>query len=146
MAWLLDSSLGSKDAKRYTMGIKDTLSNSHTALNVRKESSTSSTVLYQTVKQSNYAFLLLDTGTKYNGFYKIQSDPVLNSSRSAINTSSGVYNFGTMYGYASADYITVVNQGNSNPGVTGLYKETDGNWYYQVNAQQRKKFSGPDIY
>jgi len=116
IAWNLDYDNGSKDAKKYTLGIKDNMSHKHTNLNVRKETNTTSTVLYQTGGQSNHSFLVLNS-TASNGFYKVQSDGVLNSGRTAINTSSGEYNFGTMYAYASSDYVTIVSSGDgSDPG------------------------------
>lgn len=106
--WTLDRANGSKDAKKYTIAIKDTINSQHITLNVRKESSASSTKLYSTVSQANIAFLVLG---EENGFYKIQSDPVLNSSRSGIDTSTGNYDYNRMYAYASKDYLTMVNQG-----------------------------------
>ena len=114
VAWNLDNNNGQKDYEKYTIGIKDLLSNKHTTLNVRNISSTdsSSTVLYKTVSQSQYAFLILNNGTLENGFYKVQSDPVLNSERTEIDTSTGNYNFSTMYAYAHSDYVTIVHNGN----------------------------------
>ncbi len=117
IAWNLDSENGSGDAGRYTIGIKDLLGNQHTSLNVRKESNTGSAVLYTTVPQSQYAFLILDDKSQ-NGFYKVQSDPVLNGGRTGIDTSTGVYNSGSMYGYVSTDYVTVVNTGKNQSGTT----------------------------
>ena len=109
VAWVLDKANGNKDTNAYSIGIKDTISSDHTALNVRKESNVSSTKLYNTGKQSFHAFLII---SEENEFYKIQSDGVLNSDRSAIDNSSGVYRFSTMYAYASKDYITKVSSGN----------------------------------
>lgn len=115
--WKLDRANGSKDANKYTIAIKDTINSSHITLNVRKESSASSTRLYSTVPQSNIAFLVLG---EENGFYKIQSDPVLNSSRSGIDTSTGNYDYSRMYAYASKDYMTIVSQGTGgNQGAGG---------------------------
>ncbi len=56
MMWFFDKANGSRDYSKYTIGIKDLMSNEHTVLNIRKESSTSSAVLYQTVQQSQYSF------------------------------------------------------------------------------------------
>lgn len=109
IAWSLDESQGGKDAGRYTLGIKETIPGIHTAVNVRKEATTSSASLYKTAKESNFAVLLLDS-QPVNGFYKIQSDPVLTEDRSKIEEKSGVYDYGSMYAYLSSDYITVIPQ------------------------------------
>ena len=113
MMWYFDKANGSRDYGKYTIGIKDLMSNEHTILNVRKESNTSSTVLYQTVSQSQYSFLLLDNGQISNGFYKIQSDAVLTSGRNGADTDSGTYKFNDMYAYVSADYISFIQKGNN---------------------------------
>lgn len=110
VAWALDKVNGYEDVDSYTIGIKDLLSSEHTSLNVRKESSASSTKLYNTGSQSMHAFLILG---EENGFYKIQSDPVLTSGRTAIDNTSGVYNFSQMYAYSSSSYITKVISGNT---------------------------------
>lgn len=106
--WTLDRAGGMRDAQKYTVAIKDTLSNQHVTLNIRKESSAGSTRLYSTTSQSNIAFIVLGNE---NGFYKIQSDPVLNSARTSVDTSTGIYDYNKMYAYASMDYMIVVNQG-----------------------------------
>lgn len=108
-AWILSDST---DQYQYTIGIKDTLSTEHTDLNVRKETSASSTKLFSTGTQSNHAFIILGES---NGFYKVQSDPVLNSGRTAIDSSTGKYNFSSMYAYVSCDYVDKVSAiGNNN--------------------------------
>lgn len=108
IAWSLDNGNGKKDQYRYTIGIKDPLPSSHTRLNVRKEATTSSTVLYTTGLRSNYAFLIRGES---GGFYNIQSDPVLNSGRTQIDSNTGVYNASSMYAYTSKDYVTIVSNG-----------------------------------
>jgi len=119
IAWNLDYDNGSKDAKKYTIGIKDNMSHKHTNLNIRKDANASSTVLYQTGSQSNHSFLILNT-TASDGFYKVQSDGVLNSGRTAVNTSSGEYSFANMYAYASTSYVAIVSQGDGSvPGAGG---------------------------
>lgn len=113
IAWNLDS--GEKDRYKYTIGVKDASGTTHTDLNIRKDSSAASTSLFTTGKQTGQAFIVLGEA---NGFYKLQSDPVLNNGRTAIDNSSGKYNFSSMYVYASKDYLTVVsgkvNSGDSN--------------------------------
>lgn len=115
VAWSLDKANGNRDAGKYTIGIKDTFSNQHTDLNVRQERSASSAKVYSTGTQSSHAFILMEQNPT-SGFYKIQSDPVLNSSRNSINAGSGQYDFGNMYAYVSSDYITKVVAGNGNSG------------------------------
>ena len=121
MAWVLDKQGGSKDSGMYTIGIKDTIATEYNNVKVRSGSSTSATVLYKTGNNTGYAVLLQKTVAE-NGFYKIQSDGVLNSGRTAINTSSGKYNITSMYAYISDDYVTVVNKGND---VTGQQPEEE---------------------
>ena len=126
LAWTIDSEGGKKDRNKYKIGIKDTLPTSHTALNVRKEASTSTTSLYNTGSSSNYAFLLLGES---GNFYKIQSDPVLNSGRTQIDKNTGKYNASAMYAYSSKDYIKVVNSGSSgsNNSSSGSNNNSSGN-------------------
>lgn len=111
MAYSLDKNGGRKDQGKYTIGIKDTINTTHNSVNVRNTASTSSgsKVLYNTDTYSNYAVLILNSKAT-NSFYKIQSEPVLNSSRTAIS-SSGAYNFDKMYAYISSDYVQIVNKG-----------------------------------
>ena len=104
IVWNLDSAR--KDMSKYTIGVKDVSGTTHTDLNIRKDSSVSSAGLFTTGKQTGQAFIILGEA---NGFYKLQSDPVLNSGRTAIDNSSGKYNFSSMYVFASKDYLTVVN-------------------------------------
>lgn len=111
MAWRFDNKGGNKDAHRYTIGIVNTIATEHDNVNVRNASNTSSTVLYKTGGWTSYA-VLLQKNAKENGFYKIQSDAVLNSGRTAIDKSSGKYNIGNMYAYISADYVQIVHKGS----------------------------------
>ena len=144
-AYYLGEKLSSKDEYRYTIGIKDPISCMKTIptnnLNIRNRNSTSSSRLYYAANLYGVAFLLKDGNTSTNGFYRIQSDPVLKSGRTGIDSNSGKYNFTEMYAYVSASYITVVNSGagSNNNGVTdkrlnGVIKASDGNWYYYVNG------------
>ena len=94
--------------------------------NVRKEASTSTTSLYNTGSSSNYAFLILGES---GSFYKVQSDPVLNSGRTQIDKNTGKYNASAMYAYSSKDYIKVVNSGSSgsNNSSSGSNNNSSGN-------------------
>lgn len=100
-ALLLDAD--GADRNKYTIGIKDVNGIDHTDMNVSKDSNASSKSLFTTGSQTTQAFLLLG---EENGFYKVQSDPVLNSGRTEINSKSGEYNFSSMYLYVSKDYVT----------------------------------------
>lgn len=126
VAWNLDKTGGSGDYGKYTIGIKNTINTGHSNVNVRKEATTSSDVLYQTGKHSNYAVLIR---TEKDGFYEIQSDPVLASGRTGIDTSSGKYNADSMYAYISKDYVTIVSDGNE-----PIVDDTEG-IDYSVHAQ-----------
>ena len=110
IAYTLDSIGDNKDYGTYTIGIKDTVSTDHTCVNVRAESNTSSSILYTTEKITNYAVLLQKVASE-NGYYKIQSDGVLNSDHTEINTASGQYNYGKMYAYILASKVKIVHEG-----------------------------------
>lgn len=89
-----------------------------TNLNVRKEASTTSTSLYQTTTADNYPMIILSEvqGSNVSGnttWYKIQSDPTLNSSRTQIVQDQGEYDFNNFYGYVSSSYVTKITQGNN---------------------------------
>ena len=135
IAWQLDNENGQKDRYKYTIGIKDTINTKYNVVNVRKEANTASNVLYTTTSSSgrsvsNYAVLIKGSS---GSFYQIQSDPVLNSGRTAINSSSGAYNFSNMYAYISKDYVTVVS-GKVSGGYTQTPSSSEG-ITYSVHAQ-----------
>lgn len=112
IAWRLDSTLGSKDAGAYTLAAKEIIPDTHISVNVRKEQNVSSTLLYKTGKAANYVVLVRNEEPS-EGFYEIQSDAVLDSSRSTVVKDSGKYDFEGMYGYMSSDYLTVVSRGKN---------------------------------
>lgn len=112
IAWRLDSTLGSKDAGAYTLAVKEIIPDTHISVNVRKEQNVSSTLLYKTGKAANYVVLVRNEEPS-EGFYEIQSDAVLDSSRSTVVKDSGKYDFEGMYGYMSSDYLTVVSRGKN---------------------------------
>ena len=136
IAWQLDNENGQKDRYKYTIGIKDTINTKYNVVNVRKEANTASNVLYTTTSSSgrsvsNYAVLIKGSS---GSFYQIQSDPVLNSGRTAINSSSGAYNFSNMYAYISKDYVTAVSGKVSGGGDTQTPSSSEG-ITYSVHAQ-----------
>lgn len=110
LIWTLDRSGGGKDANAYSLGIKDTVNTSHNNVNVRNAAGSSGTALYKTGAWANYAVLIQNT-TAETGFYRIQSDAVLNGDRSSVVKGQGKYSFDKMYAYISADYVSVVGQG-----------------------------------
>ena len=120
-----------RDEGRYTLGIKDTLNSHHTSLNIRTDNSTSSTSVYTTRKCSNTSFII--RGEK-EGWYQVQSDPVLTGDRKSIDQSTGVYNFDNMYLYAHKDYIQVAYKGkdSNNPGTNGNTNLTSSR--YKINS------------
>lgn len=130
VAWKLDAAGGNADQYAYTLAIKDTLASSHNNLPVRSESNAGAAVMYKTGTQSNTSFLVQDTAAQ-NGFYKIYSDGVLNSSRTGIDSASGKYNFGTMHGYIAADSVVLVNQGQTITGFNQFIDVNSNDWYYE---------------
>lgn len=114
-AWLLDGNSGSKDTGLYTIGIKSASGN----VNIRAESTTNSSLLYNTGIQPQSSYLVLNQKTEGN-FYKIQSDSVINGSRNGIDSTSGSYDFTSMYAYIHADYITLVSKGMDVPSSDAL--------------------------
>lgn len=111
----MDASISSKDNDYYTLGIKDIYLTTHTALNVRSSSNTSSSVLYTTIKNPAYAFIIKDAST-INDFYKIQSE---------VASSDGTYSFNNT-GYVSNQYVTLLNNISHTQG----WKKENNYWYY----------------
>lgn len=146
-AWRLDKIGGNKDRYIYTIGIKDTLSSSHQNLPVRAGSNTGAAVMYNTGTQSNTSFLLWD-GTAQNGFYKIMSDGVLNSSRTGIDGSTGKYNFSNMYGYIASNSIIIMNQGTNLGSVDKFRDVSEGQWFYDYTkfVYDRGIMTGMDMF
>lgn len=95
----MDASISSKDNDYYTLGIKDIYLTTHTALNVRSSSNTNSSVLYTTIKNPAYSFIIKDASA-INDFYKIQSE---------VASSDGTYSFDNT-GYVSNQYVTLLIQ------------------------------------
>ena len=134
-AWSLDLYTKDKsDVGKETLVFKDA-----GAVNVRKEPSTSSTVLYTTPENANMSFVLLDEvkGSTVSGsdvWYKIQLDVPLNSGRTAIDYSGNKYDFAKSYGYIhssllSKDVLDNDSGGGSGDGGSdsGAYKKGDVN-------------------
>ena len=134
-AWSLDLYTKDKsDVGKETLVFKDA-----GAVNVRKEPSASSTVLYTTPENANMSFVLLEEvkGSTVSGsdvWYKIQLDVPLNSNRTAIDYSGDKYDFAKSYGYIhssllSKDVLDNDSGGGSGDGGSdsGAYKKGDVN-------------------
>ena len=117
----MDSTLGSKDAGAYTLAAKEIIPDTHISVNVRKEQNVSSTLLYKTGKAANYVVLVRNEEPS-EGFYEIQSDAVLDSSRSTVVKDSGKYDFEGMYGYMSSDYLHGGKPGEEHTGAGTGYR------------------------
>lgn len=115
IVWRLDHAMGEKDAGKYTLAVKEIVPKEHVSVNVRKEPSASSTLLYKTGKAANYVVLVRNREAK-DGFYEIQSDGVLDEKREGVVKSSGNYSFEQMYGYMSADYLTMISSSKQEDG------------------------------
>ena len=128
IVWRLDHAMGEKDAGKYTLAVKEIVPKEHVSVNVRKEPSASSTLLYKTGKAANYVVLVRNQEAK-DGFYEIQSDGVLDEKREGVVKSSGNYSFEQMYGYMSADYLTLISS----------LKQEDGETQEPVAPEENQK-------
>lgn len=110
------------DQDFYTLAIKQ----EDTMINIRKDPSINSTILYKSSKNNHYPLIILGSveGDAINGnnkWYKVQSDPPLANDRSYALQSgthagfNGEYNYDVSYGYVSAEYVNIVNRGQQNP-------------------------------
>ena len=153
ICWKVDNYLGGTDSKKYTIGIKDTLSNLHSVVNIKNSSNTNSTTLYstyptsskisnKTLAPSNFAFLILKDG-KSNGDYKIQSDGSIDSTRSKIVVQSE-YNYDSNYAYIPTNSITIVSNGSNSSSQLNTSNvegqptgktDSEPTLYYQSNCQ-----------
>lgn len=128
IVWRLDHAMGEKDAGKYTLAVKEIVPKEHVSVNVQKEPSASSTLLYKTGKAANYVVLVRNQEAK-DGFYEIQSDGVLDEKREGVVKSSGNYSFEQMYGYMSADYLTLIS----------FSKQEDGEAQEPVAPEENQK-------
>lgn len=97
----IDQKMGNKDYQKYTIGI----AKEKTSIKVKKETSDSSSTLYEISDLPSYSFLILG---EINGYYKIQSDPTLNANRTGIQQSKYVYDFNNDYGYIKKSDVAYV--------------------------------------
>lgn len=132
--WYAEKYVDKSDVGDYKIGFKAT-----GTINIRKEATTSSPIIYTTPKNTNMAFVILGevTGEKIDGstkWYKIQLDPSLNSARKAIDLSGNSYNFSKSYGYIHSSLLSKAlyseeGGGSDKPGNpdTPTYKKGDVN-------------------
>lgn len=106
-----------KDYGKYQIGIVEKMTN----LQIRRDANTSSVVLYNTKNIGNFPVLIKEkvTGQSVNNnnvWYKIQSDPTLNSDRTSSTQGTYVYDYDKMYGYVSGEYVNVISYNNGSSG------------------------------
>ena len=146
-AWSLDIyTKGKSDVGSETLVFK-----SQGAVNVRKEPSTTSTVLYTTPANENMSFVLLGEvkGTTVSGsnvWYKIQLDTPLTSNRSSIDYSGTGYSFENSYGYIHSSLLSkngyITDSGTDDDSSQITYKKGDVNNNGKIDAamsDQQKK-------
>lgn len=104
-----DKRLDYQDFNKYRIGIKTTTE----SVAVRKDPNHNATILYKTGSQIDVPFVVLKEvrGTTVNGsdiWYQVQSDTVLNDSRTALVQMNGAYNFSRDIGYIHSSAINVM--------------------------------------
>ena len=102
----LDNSSGEKDANKYTIGIKNTINSSPSTSSVYTDANTNNKI-FDIKGMSNVAFIVKEARGDY---YKVQSDAVLNSTRTNIDSSSANYDFSSMYGYVNKENIKIFGE------------------------------------
>ena len=128
IVWQLNGASQNDDYSRYTIGIKTKGIN----IEVHRDPTLSSTTLYQSGSADYYPMILLaetqgDNVSGNNIWYKIQSDPTLDASRSQIVQDQGEYDFNNFYGYINSHNMFKIIQG-SNSWFHDVYT-TD--WFYE---------------
>lgn len=148
----IDSANGNLDRDNpYTIAIK----NNTDTVNIRKEATTNSDVLYQLPNIKNIPVVILGevTGEKVNGstlWYKIQSDAPLDATRNPITSVANVtydadgnaviaptyYDFDRSYAFVHSSVLDSAN----------IYREMEGLFYFNDlewdNTSQKLNFSG----
>lgn len=128
IVWNLDEKMGGEDQFKYTIGIKDILPTSHNSYPIYMDKNTSG-ASYQSKNQADTAYLILDGQTE-SGLYRIQSDGIINSSKTNLDSSTGIYDFANMYAYIDTSVLTIVNQGEKLTGLDAFRDVITGGWYY----------------
>lgn len=122
LAYALDRYGNYADTNAYTLGVK----NEATQVNVRQNPTTQSPILYQTPKTGSITVLIRNTVPNHN-FYEIQSDGVLNSNRTALESGTGRYDRDRMYCYISESYVSIISEAKQ------AYRDVSNEgWYYDA--------------
>lgn len=129
VSWGLNDSAGGSDCNTYTLAVKS----GNTDVNIRAGSSTNTAALFTSGVQRDTTYIVLNENTE-NGFFKIQSDSVINPNRTGIRKDTGMYDFGSMFAYISSQYVTVVSKGNGNDinGQSDFIDVSSGDWFYDA--------------
>lgn len=100
----IDEAMGKKDNNQYALGVS-----LNKKISIYKEANKKSDVIYTMKEGYESSFILLEKITNKDGtWYRIQSDPALNSKKEIQSKSD--YSFKDSYGYiASDDIMTVIN-------------------------------------
>ena len=114
--YYLEDLSGKKDSDKYTIAIDTGIE----PLSIYKEAKTSSKIFYQNGNANSkvihqFPFVILGTVKNSQGtWYKIRTDCILKSDRSAKNNdSNGIYDYSYNYGYIKAvDTISIIKDGN----------------------------------
>lgn len=112
--YAFDKVYGYQDFRKYGLGIKEGSGNYPIQASPSKNAAT----LYYTGTTNNFVVTVLSsvTGDYINGsnvWYKIQSDPTLNSSRTGYVTGQGFYNYDHNVAYIHSSYLTYVQGGKA---------------------------------
>ena len=129
VSWGLNDSAGGGDANTYTLAIKS----GNTDVNIRAGSSTGTATLFTSGTQTDTAYIIRNENVE-NGYFKIQSDSVINSDRTGIRKDTGIYEFGSMFAYISSQYVSVVSKGNGNNinEQSGFTDVPSSAWFYDA--------------
>lgn len=112
--YLFDKQYGFQDYEKYGIGIKT----SQISVPIKADPNNQSATLYFTGNSNSYAVLILKsvTGEEVNGsniWYQIQTDPVINESRTGIIQNQGEYHPNHNIGYIHSSYLGYVKSGKA---------------------------------
>ncbi|MCI9234241.1 MAG: hypothetical protein HFH08_06620 [Bacilli bacterium] len=112
--YYFDKKYSLQDYGKYSIGIKT----SNESFPIKAVPTNDSVTLYTTGNSTSYAVTILGTvtGSEINGnniWYKIQSDPTLNSTKTGIVQDQGEYNFDHNIAYIHSSYIGFVRAGKN---------------------------------
>lgn len=111
--YYFDKKYGLQDYRKYGIGIKK---NTNEKYPIKASADSKSATLYMTASSPDYAVTILSSvkGESINGsniWYKIQTDPTLNSTRTGLIQDSGTYNYEHNIGYIHSSYLSYVKLG-----------------------------------